>query len=193
MKTIQERIMEKVEKSVTGCWIFTGALNNKGYGKIYLRTVNKKTIIVQPHRVMYETHNGEIPKGKNVCHSCDTPACCNPDHLFVGTQKDNLHDMTDKGRRAMGESLSESIQKGWTPELRQCRADQTRERMRLVHEEKARQAGVPLDWKYCPNCHNWYPRSNFRKNGARHDGLKCLCKPCDSQQSMALRKRHKLF
>ncbi len=45
------------------------------------------------------THRGHVPDGKNVCHRCDNPGCVNPDHLFIGSQRDNLADMTAKGRR----------------------------------------------------------------------------------------------
>ena len=86
------------------------------------------------HRVAYEIYKGSIPEGKNVCHSCDNPSCCNPKHLFIATQKENLLDMTIKGRRSNGVTLSEAIKKGWTPELRAYRARQTGKRMKLIHE-----------------------------------------------------------
>lgn len=53
---------------------------------------------VLTHRFSYELHNGAIPKGMEVCHSCDTPACCNPSHLVVGAHADNLADMARKFR-----------------------------------------------------------------------------------------------
>jgi hypothetical protein len=74
------------------CWLFTGCVNNKGYGQI---RYNGKTMLA--HRVAYELITGEEPNGV-LLHTCDTPLCCNPEHLTVGTQLDNLQDMRNKGR-----------------------------------------------------------------------------------------------
>lgn len=78
---------------ITGCWLWTGWTDKDGYGKT---TWEGKRIII--HRAAYEAFNGSIPKGFNICHSCDTPACYRPDHLFIGTQKDNIHDIVGKDR-----------------------------------------------------------------------------------------------
>lgn len=75
------------------CWIWTGAKNRKGYGQISIK--NK---IKAAHRVSYEVHKGEITCGMIVCHNCDIPSCINPDHLFIGTVKDNTQDMLIKKR-----------------------------------------------------------------------------------------------
>jgi hypothetical protein len=79
--------------SETGCWEWTGALNNKGYGKL---CVNGKQIFA--HRASYALHVGPIPPGSVICHLCDNPRCVNPDHLFAGTMLDNTRDMIAKGR-----------------------------------------------------------------------------------------------
>jgi hypothetical protein len=77
----------------SGCWLWTACINSRGYGQI---RVNGKGILA--HRLSYELHCGEIPNGKLVCHRCDCRICVNPDHLFIGTAKDNTQDMIAKGR-----------------------------------------------------------------------------------------------
>lgn len=75
------------------CWIWTGTTNELGYGLIH---VGQRRVRV--HRVSWEIANGPIPEGLCVCHRCDNPRCVRPDHLFLGTQADNLRDMCSKGR-----------------------------------------------------------------------------------------------
>jgi len=81
----------------SGCWLWTDYLVSGKYGHL---TVNYKTLAA--HRVSYELHVGEIPEGLCVCHRCDVPFCVNPDHLFLGTHKDNTQDMLKKNRGRWG-------------------------------------------------------------------------------------------
>jgi len=81
-----------IEENKNGCWNYTGALNVSGYGLFKLDRV-----MWIAHRLAYCLTKGDCT-GKFVCHTCDTPSCCNPDHLFLGTQKDNLNDMAMKLR-----------------------------------------------------------------------------------------------
>lgn len=94
-----ERFQNKVKKTKY-CWLWTSYLDKCGYGHFKL---NQKT--EQAHRVSYRLYVGEIPEGMCVCHKCDTPDCVNPNHLFIGTQLDNVEDREKKGRggRADGE------------------------------------------------------------------------------------------
>lgn len=79
----------------TGCWLWTGKIKEWGDTRGYFRTGGKDRFA---HRVSYEIFCGEIPKGMNVCHKCDVTICVNPDHLFLGTQGDNMRDCSHKGR-----------------------------------------------------------------------------------------------
>ena len=80
-----------------GCWLWNGTLSH-GYGLV---SVDGGQLLT--HRAAYETWVGPIPEGMYVCHECDTPRCMNPDHLFVGTNQDNLADMRSKRRHSYGE------------------------------------------------------------------------------------------
>jgi hypothetical protein len=90
---VEDRIWSKVDTSdPDGCWPWTGAMRH-AYGEIMVD--GKKTYA---HRAMYEMLRGKLEQGQVVMHKCDNPACVRPDHLIEGTQRDNLVDMSDKGR-----------------------------------------------------------------------------------------------
>jgi hypothetical protein len=94
--------MKYKRDAATGCWIWLGTVNNKGYGKTF--EVNGQwRRSIYAHRLAWIMRNGPIADKLCVLHRCDTPSCINPDHLFLGTQKDNAADRDRKGRGTAGE------------------------------------------------------------------------------------------
>jgi len=76
------------------CWIWQGSKSSEGYGQV---TIQGKTI--GTHRFSYKYHKGKDPGNLLVCHTCDNPPCVNPNHLWIGTGRDNVHDMHHKNRQ----------------------------------------------------------------------------------------------
>lgn len=95
-KPITERFWSRVETS-DGCWLWTGGIGGGGYGAFYFHGRQQ-----QAHRVAWELTNGPIPDGMIICHHCDNRRCVRPDHLFLGTHRDNTDDMVAKGRQRQG-------------------------------------------------------------------------------------------
>ena len=88
------RLMQRILKDTSGCWLWTGPLSKWGYGEFTPHYSGGYA-----HRIAYETFVGSIPPGLNVLHKCDVRRCINPDHLYLGDHHDNMRDMTTRGRQ----------------------------------------------------------------------------------------------
>lgn len=91
---LQVFIGQRIERSESGCWMWTRSRQAQGYGDFRYQGKHYTA-----HRAAYEAFTGPIPAGMHVLHRCDVRACCNPEHLFLGTNRDNIADSVAKGRR----------------------------------------------------------------------------------------------
>lgn len=90
------RFWSKVDVGRPGqCWIWRRSRQRNTYGQIY-----RGGRLALSHRTAWELINGPMPDDAKACHTCDNPPCCNPSHIFMGTQADNVRDMVAKGRAA---------------------------------------------------------------------------------------------
>lgn len=113
-----ERLWSKINVgSKDECWIWKGAKTTAGYGVLRVNYKPRYT-----HRLMWMLHNKtNIPKKDCICHSCDNPPCCNPAHLFLGSQADNLKDARDKGKMEMARGINHHATELSEDDIRQIR------------------------------------------------------------------------
>lgn len=97
---VEVRMLAKLKLAPNGCWEWTAFRDLGGYGMVQL---NGRA--VRSHRVSWAMHNGEIPQGMCVLHKCDNPPCCNPFHLYLGTNADNNADKVARNRQAKGDNV----------------------------------------------------------------------------------------
>lgn len=116
------------------CWEWKGATDQRGYGLF-----GSKGRSYRAHRLSYEIHHGPLAPGMLACHTCDNPRCCNPDHLFQGTIKDNNLDKVRKGRQSFGERIGCSkLKEADIPQIRSLYASG------ITKTEIARRYGVAM-------------------------------------------------
>lgn len=105
-----DRFWKRIAKAgPDDCWLWTGPTRSTGYGQITLGwepcSNKSRRVHSYSHRLSWMIHNGPIPEGMWVLHTCDVRQCVNPKHLFLGTSQDNHRDMVAKGRNARGEKI----------------------------------------------------------------------------------------
>lgn len=141
-ETIEEKLKANYFENENGCWIWKGGKNSRGYGSINIG--NRKT--AQVHRIAFKLWKGELPDDLFVCHHCDEPLCINPDHLFLGTNQDNIDDKMFKGRAYTGVHLGEKNESSILTD------EKVKEIKKLLLQKKKYQSEIAKQFKVSKQC-----------------------------------------
>jgi hypothetical protein len=130
--SLDVRFLSLLDKTGS-CWLFKGSLDHQGYGRFKIPIIEHKNgKYVKAHRFAYQLFKGD-PGEFDVCHTCDNPPCCNPEHLFLGTHQDNMKDMANKGRAHVDYGEGNKVHKFSTEQVLAIRKD-TRS-LRIIAKE----------------------------------------------------------
>lgn len=156
------------------CWVLPGnTFNPEGY-----RTLIWGGRTHMAHRLTYQVFTGSIPEKHYVMHTCDNPPCCNPNHLVVGTPKENMRDMRGKGRAVSGQARKTHCPQGheytegntyrWQGRnSRQCRICSLEHKLKYSRKEK-----TPKVRTHCGKGHEFTPENTYVYRGAQQ------CREC---------------
>lgn len=99
-KSLSDRLSLKLVETDGGCHLFTGTLDDNGYGKIASKSPTGKYTQLRTHVASYLLNRGPVDAGMDVCHSCNVKNCCNPEHLYLGTRSENIQHAIRDGLQA---------------------------------------------------------------------------------------------
>ncbi len=130
-KTLEERFWSYVNKTET-CWLWTGPHNKLGYGILNAGSPPNH-IRIFAHRFSWKLHHGPFPAEVKVLHHCDNPPCVRPDHLFTGTQADNMYDAIQKSRRPL---VPDGLRVAWERNVRRKFSDDEVRQIRALYDSQ---------------------------------------------------------
>lgn len=159
----RRRFWAKVRRAdADACWLWVASAFKGGYGQFTAMSAggdSRKQVHLYAHRVAWIVTHGDIPQGMCVLHRCDTPKCCNPDHLFLGTQDDNMKDAARKGRLSVPRPSRHKVTTAQLAEIDALLAGG------VIQADIARRYGLSRGWvcSYAKGARRQYDRSALQR------------------------------